>query len=201
MEILFASGNEHKKIELANLLQEHSVIIPKDKGIDFNPVEDGKSFCENSLIKARDLFDRAGIPVLADDSGLCIDALDGKPGIFSARYGGSVSQKEKNHLIVQELNDFLGSQGISTHEIRHRKCHFVCAMTFYFGTDQFICVQEICEGFIVPTIEESRGKDGFGYDPIVYLSEFKKTIAELSAAEKNTISHRAKACQKIKPFL
>ncbi|MGL4981317.1 MAG: RdgB/HAM1 family non-canonical purine NTP pyrophosphatase [Treponemataceae bacterium] len=201
MEILFATGNNHKKMELASLLSPHSIIIPKDKGIDFNPIENGKTFCENSLIKAKDLYLLTQMPVLADDSGLCIDALQGQPGIFSARYGGDISQDEKNRSLIEELNNYLIRQSLSIYDEKHRTCRFVCAMTLYLSLERFICIQEICEGVIVPSIEDAKGSDGFGYDPIVYLPNLKKTVAELSCDEKNTLSHRAKACQKIQAFL
>ncbi|MDR1126674.1 MAG: RdgB/HAM1 family non-canonical purine NTP pyrophosphatase [Treponema sp.] len=184
--IWFATSNEHKRRELAEIFAKHTINIPSDAGIAFAPKETGATFLENALIKARALFDIVQEPVIADDSGLCIDALDGRPGIFSARYGnyGNVEGKnllpaERNKLILRELGDN-----------SNRKAHFVCAMVMFLGQDRLFIAQETLEGEI---IREERGEGGFGYDPILLIPERGRTVAELSSAEKNRLSHRAKA--------
>lgn len=183
MKIYFASGNAHKKEELSRILAAHSIIIPSDEGIAFDPEETEPTFFGNALIKAKALFDLVGCPVLADDSGICVDALNGAPGVLSARYG---SENGKN-FNASERNQLLLSQMTG---IKNRKCRFVCNMVLYLGSDHFYSVQETLEGSLVT---EGRGTQGFGYDPLVYLQEFNKTVAELEPEEKDRCSHRGKA--------
>jgi XTP/dITP diphosphohydrolase len=126
--------------------------------------------------------------VIADDSGICVEALGGRPGIYSARYGSENGKKladaERNALLVKELtNSELGDNP-------NRKAHFVCAMVLLINPDRFFIVQETMEGEI---IQSEKGSGGFGYDPILYIPEKGKTVAELSDEEKNKISHRGKA--------
>jgi len=200
MTIWFATGNAHKKAELSAILQTHGVdsrlLIPKDAGLDFDPEETGTSFHENALLKARELhalLDKArpalfspGDPVIADDSGICVDALDGRPGIYSARYAGNSTKKlesaERNSLLLEELGN-----------AANRKARFVCAMVLMYGPDRFFIAQETMEGDIVKSAEQAKGAGGFGYDPILFIPELGRTVAELSEEEKNTISHRGKA--------
>jgi len=235
MTIWLASGNKHKQQELAAILAEHAVRLPAEAGITgFDPAETGSSFAENALIKARALHallasktggPDAGTtlpsgPVLADDSGLCVDALGGRPGIYSARYYGKGSwaadgsfltkpgagekctDMERNILLLEELDSI--SRGLTQRHkgtedeekvkfIGGRRCRFVCAMVLLFSPDRFYLVQETLEGEIVPSAAEIRGQGGFGYDPIMYLPELGRTVAELSEEEKNRCSHRAKA--------
>jgi XTP/dITP diphosphohydrolase len=189
MTIWFATGNAHKRAELAAILPGHSIKIPADAGLSFDPDETGASFGENALIKARALHrllaERAppGTVVIADDSGLCVDALGGRPGILSARYGsgggGKLSDGERNALLLEELGDN-----------PNRKARFVCAMALLFGEDRFFLAQETLEGEL---IREARGLGGFGYDPIFYLPRRGLTVAELPGELKNRLSHRAKA--------
>ena len=223
MVIWLASGNKHKQQELAAILAGHTVKLPAEAGITgFDPEETGTSFAENALIKAGALYSllcstTGGLrdnPVLADDSGLCVDALGGKPGIYSARYcgknswaaGGSfraepgaekLKAQERNSLLLEELNT-LGDN--STHG-GLRSCRFVCAMVLLFSPDRFYLVQETLEGEIVSSAAEIRGQGGFGYDPIVYLPECGRTVAELSEEEKNRSSHRGKAGRAIAKLL
>ena len=171
----------------------------ESSGIDFDPIEDGNSFMENSLIKAKALWEIVKQPVLADDSGICVDILDGVPGIYSARYAGKdmhqgrpdgkkIPQEEQNRLLIQEVNEAINEKKSTS-----RTCRYVCAMTLYLGPDRFYTAQETMEGSIIEDISVSRGLGGFGYDPIVILKDTDKTIAELSAEEKNALSHRGKA--------
>ncbi|MDR0410507.1 MAG: RdgB/HAM1 family non-canonical purine NTP pyrophosphatase [Treponema sp.] len=186
-KIWFATGNEHKRRELAEIFAIHDaahvVNIPSDVGINFAPEETGSTFLENALIKARTLFAIVKEPVVADDSGLCVEALDGRPGVLSARYGNTVGKNlvdaEKNRLVLKELGNN-----------PNRKAHFVCAMVLFLGDDRFFAVQETLEGEITC---EKRGQGGFGYDPIFLIPELGCTVAELSPTKKNHLSHRAKA--------
>lgn len=191
MKIYLASGNTHKRDELSRILAGHSVCIPSDEGIEFNPEETEPTFFGNSLIKAKALYSLVGIPVIADDSGICVDALGGAPGVFSARYGCEngviLDATGKNTLLLSQM------EGKTD-----RKCRFVCSMILYLGKDRFCAVQETLEGTL---IHEIRGTGGFGYDPIVYVPEFGKTVAELTPEEKDRCSHRGKAGIRIAKFL
>jgi len=192
MRLVVATNNMHKIDELRPLFPCHELLIPSDLGInEFYPEENGKTFFENAYIKAKTLYQLLGIPSIADDSGLCVEALGGKPGIESARYGSNggrlLTASEKNSLLLSELV-----------EVSNRSCAFVCCLVLYYDKQRFICVQETLEGEIA---RSPSGKGGFGYDPIVYLPKYGKTVAELSANEKNIISHRGKAAQKMASIL
>ncbi|MGN0730005.1 RdgB/HAM1 family non-canonical purine NTP pyrophosphatase [Treponema sp.] len=204
MKIYLATGNENKKREVSQLFPEHTIVIPKDEGIAFDPEETGSTFYENSLIKAKALWEIVHSPVLADDSGICADALDGAPGIFSSRYAGpefmrgrpdgkKISQSEQNSFLIQQITD-----SISAGKSQTRAAHYTCSMVLYMGGDRLFVVQETMEGQIISRAEDARGSGGFGYDPIFYLPELKKTAAELTAAQKNEISHRGKASRLLK---
>jgi XTP/dITP diphosphohydrolase len=203
MTIWLASGNKHKREEIAAIFTGCRILLPADAGNGaFAPEETGVTFAENALIKARALYGllaaRLGEderlpqgPVLADDSGLCVDALSGRPGVHSARYGSSGGAKlgaaERNALLLDEANAVLVRQG------GPRSCRFVCAMVLLYSHERFYLVQETLEGELVGCIGEARGEGGFGYDPVVYLPELGRTVAELSECEKNAMSHRGKA--------
>ena len=202
-KLYLASGNKHKKQEMQQILPDYEIRIPSDDGIDFDPLEDGKSFYENSLIKARALWELVHEPVIADDSGICVDALGGEPGIYTSRYAGpdfmhgkpdgsKITQDEQNKFLIQQLND-IGSE--------NRACHYTCAMVLLLNKDRFFVAQETFEGELIHSIEEQAGTGGFGYDPIVWLPQYKKTVAEISAEEKNKISHRGKAVHAIAQIL
>ena len=194
---------------MEQLFAPHTIKTPKDIGLEFDPVEDGDTFFANSLIKAKALYEIVKMPVIADDSGICVDALDGRPGIFSARYcgrlenridGHKLSQNEQNALLIEDVNLTLAKKGFSESEIRdykNRTCHYACALVLYYGNDKFLCAQETLEGCLLYDAAESRGTTGFGYDPIIFLPEFGKTVAELTEEEKNGISHRGKAARAI----
>jgi len=213
MTIWFASGNINKKKELAAIFNTRGsaqVLIPADVGLEFDPDETGTTFYENALLKARELFAllekhrpppfKPGDPIIADDSGICVDALDGRPGIYSARYAGPPKIKEENHGVHGEIKN----KKIEAHERNAllleelgdnplRTARFVCAMALFFNPDRFFIAQETLEGEIVNGPQAARGTGGFGYDPILYIPGLDRTVAELSEDEKNTISHRAKA--------
>jgi len=191
MKFWLATNNEHKKRELEAIFSGHTLVTPGSVGLGFDPEESGSTFLENTLIKARALYDLVHEPVLADDSGLCIDALDGRPGIYSARYGSTNGKKleswERNELLLKEME-----------QITNRKARFICSMVLLFSHDRFFVVQETLEGEI---IRESRGSGGFGYDPILYIPEQGCTVAELSEDAKNRISHRGKAGRAVAQLL
>jgi len=187
MTIWFATNNTHKKAELQAILNT-PLKIPSEEGISFDPDEAALTFSENALIKARELkkiLKNSDDIVIADDSGLCVDALDGRPGVFSARYGDEngkkISQEQKNLKLLDELGDN-----------KQRSARFICAMALLWDHNRFIIVQETTEGQIVQK-NEIRGQGGFGYDPIFLLPRLGRTLAELSAEEKNGLSHRGKA--------
>jgi len=199
MKIWFATNNAHKKLELSAILGA-PLLIPSEEGLIFDPEETGATFSENALLKAQELKkilitkENCNTDfVIADDSGLCVDALDGRPGVLSARYGQTNGKKldspHRNLLLLDELGD---------NPIK--SAHFVCAMALVFDNDRFIIVQETLTGHLVKK-SEIRGDGGFGYDPIFFLPEFNRTLAQLSAEEKNKISHRAKAGKLIAEYL
>ena len=192
MKLIFATGNENKMREIRQIFGGFGFEIQsmKEAGIDIDIVEDGTSFQENALIKARAVHAATGALVLADDSGLEIDALNREPGIYSARYmGEDTSYDIKNQNIIDRL------EGVPDEE---RTARFVCAMAAVFpdGTEKsFVKTMEGRIGYKI------AGENGFGYDPIFYLPEYGKTSAEISPEEKNAISHRGKALRAIAELL
>ena len=209
-----ATGNKNKKKEMCELLDDHTILIPSDEGIDFNPDETGTTFYENSLIKARALYETVRCPVIADDSGICVDALGGAPGIYSSRYAGPlfmrgkpdnsrISQEEQNIMLIDQLNEALRRGNLPDGEYLHgeRSCHYTCAMVMYCGADRIFAAQETFEGILIDDIKNQAGDGGFGYDPIVFLPEYGRTVAQLTADEKNDISHRGKAVRALKRII
>ena len=185
--IVFATGNAHKLQEINEIAQGSDIefILPPN---GFNPIEDGKTFEENSLIKAREAARVSGNVSLADDSGLCVEALGGAPGIHSARYAQTAQAR---------IDKLLGVLKDET----NRKAKFVCAMTLV-DKDGNILFQTRgeCQGEISYT---QSGTNGFGYDPVFLTkdTEYKKTMAEMSEEEKNKISHRGRALRKVLEYL
>ena len=203
MKLFLATSNRHKQKEMQELLPEYEILIPADAGIDFDPEETGTTFYENSLIKARALWNLVHESVIADDSGLCVEALNNEPGIYTSRYAGPafmhgkpdgsrITQDEQNRLLIEQLNA-TGSA--------NRKCHYTCAMVLLMNPDRLFVAQETFEGELIRSIDDQAGSGGFGYDPVVFLPQYGKTVAEISAEEKNLISHRGKACRAIKKIL
>ncbi|MDR2404464.1 MAG: RdgB/HAM1 family non-canonical purine NTP pyrophosphatase [Spirochaetaceae bacterium] len=209
MTIWFATGNAHKRTELEAILRAASpenigVRIPSAADIPFDPEETGASFRENALIKARALhrlLAERGFrePVLADDSGLCVDALGGRPGIYSSRYRGRdgagetaapIDDARRNALLLEELGD-----------AGDRTARFICAMVLLYSQNRFCIVQETMEGEIVRNLSDARGSGGFGYDPVLYIPEKGCTVAELPGTLKNSLSHRGKAGRAIAKLL
>ena len=190
--LIFATGNEHKMVEIREILGELPVEIlsMKDVGIKADIVENGNTFEENALIKAKEVCKLAGEMVLADDSGLEIDYLNKEPGVYSARYmGENTSYRIKNQIILDRLH---GVPDIV------RSARFVCVIAAAFPDGTIETRRATIEGRIA---QEPAGENGFGYDPIFYLPDRGKTTAQLSAEEKNEISHRGKALRQIKEIL
>lgn len=193
--ILFATGNEGKMREIKSILADTGaeVLSMKEADVCAEIVEDGTTFEENALIKARAVAAAWKEPesvVLADDSGLVIDALNGEPGIYSARYmGEATSYDEKNTNLIGRL------EGVPDEK---RTARFVCAIAAVLPDGREFTVQDAIEGRIG---YEQKGEGGFGYDPIFYVPEFGKTTAEMTAEEKNRVSHRGKALEHMKEVL
>lgn len=189
MKIIVATGNEGKMKEMREILKGDGVELTslKDDGLDsVEIIENGKTFRENAIIKARTICDITHSLVIADDSGLVVDAMDGKPGIYSARFlGRDTSYDIKNKYIIDQL------EGLKGHE---RSARFVCAIACAFPDGRNIVTEGTIEGEIG---YEQKGENGFGYDPIFYLPERGCTTAELSPDEKNKISHRGRALVKM----
>lgn len=185
MKIVFATSNPHKLHELNEICANSDIEfgLPSE---GFAPIENGSTFEENSLIKAKEAFRVSKTYSLADDSGLCVDALDGAPGLYSARYAGT--QDEKIEKLLGELKGF-----------ENRRAKFVCCVTLLDDKGEMIfqTVGE-CHGSIV---KERKGINGFGYDPIFKADNYDCTIAELSEEEKNKISHRGKALKNFLEFM
>ena len=187
MKIVLASSNKHKVQEINDIVSSLNLplefILPPS---DFNPVEDGSNFEENSYIKAYEAWKLAKTWVLADDSGLCIDVLGGKPGIYSARYAETPALRIER--VLRELDG-----------VKDRKAHFTCAMTLINPQGEVeYKYQGVCEGSI---INEARGINGFGYDPIFLVKGDTRTMAELSEDEKNQVSHRSVALRHVLEYL
>ena len=190
--LIFATGNEHKMVEIREILGELPVEIlsMNDVGIKADIVENGSTFEENALIKAKEVCKLAGEMVLADDSGLEIDYLNGEPGIYSARYmGEDTSYRIKNQNLIDRL------EGVPEEK---RTARFVCAIAAAFPDGRSFVVRGTIEGIIG---YEERGTNGFGYDPIFYLPERGVSTAEIPPEEKNSISHRGNALRKMKELL
>lgn len=188
--IILASNNKDKIKEVKEILKGYEVISLKEAGIDADVEENGTTFEENALIKARAVAKLTGELTMADDSGLEIDALNKEPGIYSARYmGHDTSYDVKNRALLDRLKGVEGND---------RSGRFVCAIAVVFPDGREIVKRGTMEGLIS---KEIKGNNGFGYDPIVYLPEYGMTSAELSPEEKNKISHRGKALTMIKEEL
>ena len=191
-KIIFATGNEGKMKEVRMILEDLGlpVLSLKDAGITADVEENGTTFEENAQIKAKAIMEMTGALVLADDSGLEVDALDKEPGIYSARYmGHDTSYHIKNQNIIDRLEGKVGEE---------RSARFVCAIAAAFPDGRVLTTRGTMEGQIG---YEEKGENGFGYDPIFYLPEYQCYSAELSLEEKNKLSHRGKALRLMKERL
>lgn len=184
MTFVAATGNAHKLVEIARILTPlgHTVISQQEAGVDCAPEETGKTFAENARIKAEAVRKAANLPTIADDSGLCVDVLQGAPGIYSARYAG------ENATDDDRITKLLGAlDGIPQEK---RDAQFVCAVCCLFPDGREVAVEGVCEGRISFAKD---GADGFGYDPVFIEAATGKTFAALTSAEKDACSHRGKA--------
>lgn len=182
MKLIIATNNAHKLVEIKAILGGYfdEIVSLRGAGIEHETVEDGETFMENALKKAREIVEISGCCALADDSGLCVDALGGAPGIYSARFAGEHGNDAKNNaMLLEKLRD-----------VSDRSAHFTCAVALVRpdGTE----VRS--EGYFYGEIAHSQaGANGFGYDPLFYVPEYGCTSAELSPEKKNAVSHRANA--------
>lgn len=191
MKFIMATNNAHKVVELSRILLPLGieVVSAKEAGITLDDVEEtGTTFAENAFLKANSAFQKTGMPAVADDSGLCVDALDGRPGIFSARYGGEgATDAEKNAKLLDEIKCV---------DEQKRTAHFTCAICCILEDGTRVDVEGICNGKIA---FEPHGNSGFGYDPVFLCGD--KSYAELTDKEKDAISHRGIALRKLKTEL
>ena len=181
MKIIAATKNKNKLREFGEILKGFEIISQEEAGVDIDVEETGTTFEENSYLKAKAIYDITGITTIADDSGLCVDALNGEPGVYSARYGGEgYDDKGRVQLLLENMKDVPNEE---------RTARFVCVITLV-GDDGVLTARGECEGKID---YEPKGENGFGYDPVFYVDRFEKTLAEVTPEEKNSISHRGKA--------
>lgn len=188
-KLIFATGNAGKMKEIREIMKdtEFEVISMKEAGLNLDIVEDGKTFEENAIIKAKAVCEASGELALADDSGLEVDYMDKQPGIYSARFlGEDTSYDVKNNYILDKLKGVEGNA---------RSARFVCAIAAAFPDGRVETTRATIEGVIAQKI---AGENGFGYDPIFFVPEFGCTTAELTMEQKNQISHRAKALNLMK---
>jgi len=182
MKLIIASNNKHKIYEIKKILGEKfsEILSLSEAGIEHETVEDGVTFMENARKKATEIAEIAGVPALADDSGICIDYLGGAPGVFSARWsGGHGNDEDNNDLLLSKL------WGVD-----NRGAHYTCAMVLAYPGGRLV----EAEGYLYGNItHERRGNRGFGYDPLFVPIGEERTIAEMTDDEKNAISHRARA--------
>lgn len=183
LKLVLASGNRGKLAELSDILADlDAEVLPQSEFDVPDAVEDGLSFVENAIIKARHAARYSGLPALADDSGLCVDALDGAPGIYSARYAGTHGDDDANN---RKLIATLAG-------IDNRRAHFHCALVFVRHENDPAPI--ICEGlWWGEIVDQPRGDNGFGYDPLFYIPSLGCCSAELPIAQKNAVSHRGQA--------
>lgn len=182
MKFVLASHNRNKLRELREILDALGVevVLQSELGLDLEPEENGTTFADNALIKAKAVMEASGLPAIADDSGLCVDALGGAPGVYSARYGGEGLTDQQRYALVL--------QGVAGQF--PRTCRFECAVACCFPDGSVLTAQGKCEGTVAFT---PMGEGGFGYDPIFFVPRLKKTFAQLTPEEKNAISHRGQA--------
>jgi XTP/dITP diphosphohydrolase len=190
-ELLLASNNDHKHAEFVRLFPGVRIVRPREIGVSFDFAEDGASFLANALGKAQALHGIAHRPVIGDDSGLCVAALGGEPGVRSSRYGSDGMRKletpERNALLLSRLAG-----------AADRRAFFVCCLVLAIDGERFIAVQETVHGEIA---DSPRGTNGFGYDPLFLLSDRGLTIAELPDAEKDLVSHRGRAARRLRVMM
>ena len=185
MKVVLASKNKHKLEEISKITEKFGIelVLQSELGIDLDVEETGTTFEENSFIKAEAVMKATGLPALADDSGIAVDALNGEPGIYSARYGFDDRLDDWGRLLLLLKNTEHVPDG-------QRQAQFVCVITLVTPEGQTIQARGEIHGEL---LREARGENGFGYDPIFFYPPFGKTTAELSPEEKNSVSHRGNA--------
>ena len=185
MKIVLASKNPHKLVEISKITEKFGfeLVLQSELGLDIDVEETGTTFEENSYQKAYAVMKATGLPALADDSGIAVDALNGEPGVYSARYGGdpSMTDWDRLELLLKNAEPIPDGQ---------RQAQFVCVITFVTPEGQVIQARGEIHGELT---REPRGENGFGYDPIFYYPPFGKTTAEIASEEKHQVSHRGKA--------
>mgnify|MGYP005842735931 CR=1 FL=1 len=186
-KVVLATGNAGKVRELASLLSDFGldIVAQTDLGVD-SAEETGLTFIENAILKARHAAQITGLPAIADDSGLCVDALGGAPGIRSARYCEG-TDADRNAFLLKNMEDK-----------EDRACRFVCAIACVLADGETVTVRGECEGEL---LHENHGAGGFGYDPLFYVPEYECTFGELAPEVKNRISHRARALGRLRDVL
>ncbi|MBQ1372319.1 MAG: XTP/dITP diphosphatase [Oscillospiraceae bacterium] len=189
MRVVLASQNRHKLEEIQNILSKFDMelVLQSDLGVRVDVEETGSSFEENSALKARSVVEATGLPAIADDSGLCVDALDGAPGIYSARYGAPHCVDDRDRL------EFL-LKNMRTIRSEERTARFVCVITLAYPDGRTLTARGSCEGLITL---EPQGTAGFGYDPVFFVPSYGCTFAQMGQQEKNAISHRANALNRL----
>ena len=194
MKFILASQNQHKLVEMQNILSAHGVevVLQSELGLHVEVEETGATFAENAMLKAKAVMAASGLPAIADDSGVCVDALSGAPGVYSARYGGpELDDVGRYRLLLENMRG-----------ARDRTAHFTSAIACAFPNGDTIEAEGICPGMIAYA---PQGDGGFGYDPVFFLPQIRKTYAQLTPEEKAAVSHRGKALevfdQKLREYL
>ena len=182
MKFVLASQNQHKLKEMRDILSGHGieVVLEGEVGLHLEVEETGETFAQNALLKAQAVMEASGLPAIADDSGICVDALNGAPGVYSARYGGpELDDAGRYRLLLSALRGQT-----------NRSAHFTSAIACVFPNGDALEAEGICPGTIAFA---PQGDGGFGYDPVFFLPELRKTYAQLTPEEKAAVSHRGKA--------
>ena len=185
MKVVLASKNAHKLVEIKQITDQFGfdLVLQSELGVDIDVEETGTTFEENSLLKARAVMEATGLPALADDSGIAVDALNGEPGVYSARYGFDDTLDDRGRMMLLLKNTEHVPDG-------QRQAKFVCVISFITPDGKIIQARGEIHGELT---RQPRGENGFGYDPIFYYPPFGKTTAELPAEQKNAVSHRGNA--------
>ena len=190
MKLVLASKNAHKLVEMRDILSQLGVevVLESEVGVDVDVEETGATFEENAFLKARAVMEASGLPAIADDSGLMVDALNGAPGVYSARYGGpGLDDAGRYRLLLENMRGVLD-----------RKCRFVSAITLCMPSGDIVTARGECPGTLAYA---PKGEDGFGYDPVFQPDGYTCSMAELRPEEKNAISHRGNALKILKEEL
>ena len=190
MDIVVATNNKGKLVEIKKILSPHNVLSQNDVGADIEVEETGVTYEENAFLKAEAIREYTDKIIIADDSGLEVDVLDGAPGLYSARYAGDGTTP------MQGIEKLLFN--LKGYKPEEKTARFVSCIALLMPNGEKHTFRGECEGLI---IDELRGENGFGFDPVFYVEDFKKTFAEISDVEKNSISHRYRALLKLKEFL